>query len=219
MKTSWLAILAIGGLASIAFLWTCGICGEKGEGDEEGMLPCKGLVAPQAEVRERAARDLASHRRGMVKALVAAFDSLSKDPSKVYGSPFHLTTQVIGEWRIEEAIPTLVQRLEFRLDKSTFPVGDRYPLSAYYPVAEALARIGGKNVRAGVFERLKKPASNDVRLVSAWILCQTEGEETARFLVELAQKKAADPEEVKNLEALMKLVKGGNAILPEKVAD
>lgn len=178
---------------------------------EMADLPERMLSATKNS-RHNAADQLSDYRTTIVDALVENLKTLSAQPERGFGSAFHLTIVATGQWRVAEAAPILVQVVDFQLDPSTFPVGARRPISAYYPAANALAQIGGLEVVEVVFERLQQEAGEEVVRACAWVLKETLGAELAIEAINLKQKDGGNVH-AQNLDQARKYIQGGGAIL------
>lgn len=149
-----------------------------------------------------------SERDKIVKRLANELQSLidKKELDKRYGAPFHRTVNDIGKWRGEQAVALLVPLVEFRLDPNTFPPGERYPDHAFYPVAVALAEIGGKEVRQAVLQELAGIKDDKKQRLCVWVLQQSEGKEWVETILSTAAKNAQTEKAKQNLEAALKLL-------------
>lgn len=174
---------------------------------------CQKLLAAEMQVRLEAQKELKSTRDQVVSALLGNIKSFSTEPERTYNGSFHLTLQAIGEWRVEETVPFLVPMVDITLDRSTFPVGAKFLMEAYYPAAGALAAIGGRSVVREIFKPLKEPAGEEVLRASTWVLKECLGVEVAKATVELALKKAWHDVEKGNLAKVIRLLNSPDTIL------
>jgi len=86
---------------------------------------------------------------------------------------------VAGLYRMEDCATTLAKHIGFTLDHRTFPPM-RVQTAAYYPVARALARIGGRAALDAVAPLLRKESGELLLRESTWILRECLGKEGAK---------------------------------------
>lgn len=171
------------------------------------------LLSPDREVRRAAQQELAYRRDVVAQALVDNLEQLAQRPDRTFEGAFHLSVRAVNDLRVDQATPLLLTLLEFQLNPSTFPVGARYRNSAFYPVAQALAKIGGQPVLNGIFDRLTQPSSELVIRVSAWVLKEMVGSELAVAIVSHKLDQTTSPREEQNLESLIELLRSGKPLL------
>lgn len=86
---------------------------------------------------------------------------------------------VAGLYRMEDCAKALAKHIGFTLDPKTFP-WMRFATSAYYPVARALARIGGRAALDAIVPLLTKE-TGELRLRECiWIARECLGREGAK---------------------------------------
>jgi hypothetical protein len=164
------------------------------------------LEAARAEERLAAYAAMTEQRASVARETMRSF-AAGRDRS--FGSASHLATQVLGQWRVEEAIPALAESIDYRLDPASMPAGKKSSPWALHPAADALRQIGGPTVRAAMLNGIQADADeNRVRLY-AWVLRAIEGPEAARIHLEVAGTAATAPEVQRRLRRAVELVEAG----------
>lgn len=149
--------------------------------------------------------------RGLVEALRTARDAGDLDRSWE-GLP-HLTLLVIGRWRVQECVGQLADLLPFKIDRRTVPTGGKYPPSALYPGATALAAIGNGQVVRAVLARLQTSGDEETLVAGTWVLWKIHGEEYARAILMEAIDDSLDEQGKTNLGKAVKLLTKGESLL------
>lgn len=134
------------------------------------------LLSSDSKARIQATERLQDLRRKVDVELIQAFESALKGPrSAVYGGSLHLTIQALGEWKVEHACSNLVNLLAWELDPGTFPRGDRFQASEFYPAAQALSRISGPECFTAILNHLRFERTSQTLVLSAWVLKEALG--------------------------------------------
>ena len=114
--------------------------------------------------------------------------------------------RAVAEYRIESAVPELISHIGYSLDRSTFPVGDRIKISALYPAAEALVKIGGEQLPELLLLKICREDDEDARRACAWVLREYFGKEIAIQFLKQAVLKEADDLAKKRVAAVVDMV-------------
>ena len=145
------------------------------------------MSAKNAAESRRASADIVARRREVEQALLKNLGLLQKEPNenlRRFGGPFDRTVGTLGKLRSKAAGFVLLPMIDFQLDPVTEPFrGHAYPPS-FYPVAQALAEIGGPDVLQGVLQRLNVQADDRTLRACTWVLCETLGQRIAVAAVE-----------------------------------
>lgn len=173
------------------------------------------LLSEKEHVRITAAEALASLRGNVTERLIRNLTkTLEEEPDMSYQGPIHLTLQSIGEWRLEEAIPTLIKFVDIKLEKTTFPVGARRLQRAYYPVADALVKIGGRSVIDVVLNHMEKPEDENKLRFYAWVLRESLGVDLAVVAVKIRKERHLDEDTQESLNKVIDILRESGPILP-----
>ena len=133
------------------------------------------LCDEEYTVRADARYKLREERNNLTRVLMDKLSRLSKTRDTDYEGPLHLTVEALGTWRIEGAVPVLVEMVDYQLDRATMPVGKKLPAYAYYPVAGALRTIGGVYVQRVIVKRLCAEDDAKVVRICVWVLFEAYG--------------------------------------------
>jgi len=165
------------------------------------------------EVRSNESYNLRMEREKLGIYLTDKLKALSKSQDNSFGSPLHLTIEAVGEWRIEDGVYFLLQKIDYIINSSTVPSFKILPHYAYYPAADALRKIGGIQVRKAVVERLTKETNPDTVRICVWVLYEGYGEDVAGFLLDNEANKTQNIEIKERLLKAKEILKDGPAIL------
>ena len=124
---------------------------------------------------------------------------------------------VIGRWRFEKYAPMLAQHIDFELDVTTFPSGISITPLAPYSAAAALAKIGGKETRQAVLQKLEVAEKEKERRLCVWVIQQSEGKEWADVVLNAAVQKAPNEAAKNNLQAALQLLRTEKFLLPPSI--
>lgn len=163
------------------------------------------LSDTKAAVRNRAATEIESQRRRCENELLRQVkDVLAKGDDEFNGRT-HTVLQAVAALRADKAVPELVRAADFTLDPETMPIGGFNAAEEHYPAAQALRSIGDRAVIREIVFAAKKPQSDDVVRIYAWVLNEVLGKAGARVVVEQAKIDAV-LEQQERLSRLLKLV-------------
>ncbi|MGB2614871.1 MAG: hypothetical protein WBD63_05200 [Phycisphaerae bacterium] len=172
-------------------------------------LPAAQLGATSEKTRLEANRQLITLQAVLVEDLKAV---VLHEEGRAFQGPRHLAIQQMGIWRLKEAVPLLVDQIDWTLDKSTFPVGDRLAAWAYYPAATALRHIGGREARGAVIEAAVN-TDDDRRLrLFGWVLFESDGRKIAEAAVTQRLEGVTNKEMRSRLEKLRAYVAQGGSV-------
>lgn len=144
-------------------------------------LPAAQLGAALEKTRLEANRQLIALREALVEDLKQV---VLREEGRAFRGPRHLAIQQMGFWRLKEAVPLLVDQIDWTLDKSTAGA-EMFKMApwAVYPAAKALWDIGGIEVRGAVIEAAVN-TDDDRRLrLFGWVLYASDGRKIAEAAV------------------------------------
>jgi len=154
-------------------------------------------------------RDRSKTIRQLIEAAARDVEPLvSNDKDRVryprYDSK-HLAILLLGDFRAGEAVPVLLDNLEYRNPRE-IPGG--FPdIDALYPAAEALSKIGMPAVQP-LIEKLAGYEPNSIgSKICKWILREIMGIRLARLRLQIAIKEARDTTVKQNLTAALSYFK------------
>lgn len=130
----------------------------------------------------QAAAGIFVRQREMEQALLKNLYLLQKKPGenlRRFEGPFHSTVSVLGYLRVKEAVGALLPFIDFQLDPSTMRAGGFGAPSSFYPLASALAEIGGPNVRDAISLMLNYRHPDRTLRACAWVLYEMLGQRIA----------------------------------------
>jgi hypothetical protein len=174
---------------------------------------CDKLTDSKKNARTFAAQELLETRKKLSSDLAAKLTQLSKKPDNSWQSPLHLVIQVIGLYNVEEAITSLAKMIDYQIDKSTVPAGDKLPAYAYFPASDALRRIGGLYVAKNMIARLSTENNEKVTQLCVWVLFKAYGKEIAALILQDALSAAADNAVRDRLRKAKDLIAKGDRLL------
>lgn len=154
---------------------------------EDVSTVCLQLLSQRPTERERAVDGLSRREAELSKGLLRNLDSLMQKPDRnlrSFGGAFHLTVEVTGELKIEDASDRLLPLIDFQLDPATEPIRGHTSVAGTYPVALALSRIGGKRLVTAILERLAQPANDSKVRACTWVLQAILGPDIAKAAVQ-----------------------------------
>ena len=167
------------------------------------------LQSPELKVREKAAEDIRQERAELIKELIKLAGQKveplpSSDPRFVeypWHDSKHLAMLVLGDIRASEAIPVLLENLDYKNPRSIMT--EYLGKESWYPAVEALSKIGMPAIGPVIGKLGEYEKDGLGRELCCWIIKDVLGERLGRVRLEMAieeEKKAAVR---KNLRAAM----------------
>ncbi len=168
-----------------------------------------GLRAEKLKDRQKAAEQIRKDRAKLIKQLIElAAEKVeplpSSDPRFVeypWHDSKHLAILLLGELRTVEALPVLLENLEYknprRLEGSYLDTG------GWYPAAEALSKIGMPAVEPTIKKLGGYAQKNKGSELCCWVLKKILGVKLARARLQIAIEETRDPTVKKNLTAAL----------------
>lgn len=136
-----------------------------------------------AKARDQSAIVVSLRRRDIEDGLLEQVKDVLANRDGAFNGRTHTVLQAVAAERADNTVAELVEAVDLTLDPDTFPRGDRRPTIAYYPVAQTLAELGNRVVIQEILSAAKKPRSDDVLRIYAWILNDILGKDVARAVV------------------------------------
>lgn len=164
--------------------------------------------------RTQALNNLLAIRADVTQALLRDLSILRQNPDRIYGSQLHLTVQLLGKWREESAVHPLLDIIDYEVDASTFPMGAKYAPAAHFPVAAALAEIGGSTLPSALLTMLRGETQGKRAQVALWTLREVCGTELATAMVDKALAGTDEAMGRKRLQDAKALLAGELPLLP-----
>ena len=173
-------------------------------------LPAAQLGAALEKTRLEANRQLIALREALVEDLKQV---VLREEGRAFRGPRHLAIQQMGFWRLKEAVPLLVDQIDWTLDKSTAGAGLlKLGPWAVYPAAKALWDIGGIEVRGAVIEAAVN-TDDDRRLrLFGWVLFESDSRKIAEDAVTQRLEGVTNKEMRSRLEKLRAYVAQGGSV-------
>lgn len=133
---------------------------------------CRSLFAEDKRTRVLAASTFQVNRQLVADYLLSFLHKIRTvaDSDRGYERPSHLLLQVVGIWRITEAVPDLAELVTFELDRKTVPGGIKLTPWGYYPAAAALAAIGGNKAGKAVLTKIESSSNDKTLAICTWAL-------------------------------------------------
>lgn len=159
--------------------------------------PAAGLKAEALQDRERAAKAIMESHRALVKDLVELAGEKVKPirtegerPVYPHRDAKHLSILLLGDLRSPEAVPVLLENLEYRNPKSIVVDSLMDMIGGYYPAAESLSKIGMLTIEP-VLDKLgdyQKDCKG--RELCVWVIKEVLGQKLAKIRLEMAIEEA-----------------------------
>jgi HEAT repeat protein len=178
---------------------------------------CDKMSSEDKQTRRRATAELLWFRSEVSSQVREIMRKCATKPDPSWESTTHLALQVLGRYRDEDAIPIIIGIIDYQIDKSTVPAGDKLARSAYFPAAAALSEMGGQYVAKSLVARLQKEENEKVIRICVWTLFKVCGNDVAAFMLDDEATKHKDEKDEKVRQRLGKakeLLKEGDSLLP-----
>jgi hypothetical protein len=184
---------------------------------------CETLQSKDAIERMNAAEKLVVEHTELKNCLLRQLQVEVVNPSREFNGSFSQLLWVLEKLRVSAAVGDLVPLIELRLT-GTPGQGGFGGSGAYFPVATALAEIGGPNLADSLFNRLAAPTNDDVLRVSTWTLLKAYSKPVTRSMIQVRLDEVSkvlknigvsdtNPEK-KNLERMLQLLDSKQQLLP-----
>ncbi len=161
--------------------------------DKPGVLD--ELRSSDAGRRFTARRRILEDRKSLISGLIEIVRTAPDDDGAEKVMPGlglkRTAIEVLGAYRAEEAVPVLFGALKYRVAAGYGSTGDESNLSRNYPAAESLIKIGHPALER-TWSRIQISDDPLEQQLCCWILCQIEGKETARRLLDEKAKTRTD---------------------------
>lgn len=144
---------------------------------------CEKLLAQDEKEREAAASALINRQDILIKSLIAKLVAQGERPDRKFGGSFHRIVTTLGNLRATNAVGYLVDFIDIQLTDE-HPAGIVERIRPYYPVAEALVKIGGPDLNDSLFSRMGRDATDEFINVTTWALVQNNSESVVRLLTQ-----------------------------------
>jgi hypothetical protein len=135
-----------------------------------------GITDPTPLARTNAYREITIERKNLINDLIAIVESKEVDTD--FHSPLRLAIDLLGEFRAQEAVEPLIQRLMYIPDN--FSTDEEIPAEAYFVSAVALRNIGQPAVQPLV-NKIVQSNNEEERDLAAWVIMNIEGSEQSVF--------------------------------------
>jgi hypothetical protein len=116
--------------------------------------------------------------------------------------PKHLAILLLGDLRASEAVPVLLENLEYRNPREIFE-GGMWDKGGWYPAAEALSKIGMPAVDPTVNKLSELGPKNKTGESCCWMLKEILGVKLARARIQIAIEETGDETAKGNLKAAL----------------
>jgi hypothetical protein len=173
-------------------------------------LDVSGLTGKNLQDREKAAEAIRKQRAELIKMLVGfAAEKVkplpSSDPRFIeypWHDSKHLATLLLGDLRAVEAVPVLLENLEYK-NPRTLIVTLLLDIGGQYPAAEALSKVGMPAVKATIDKLSSSTTSGKGSEICCWILKKILGVRLARLRLQIAIEETRDEAVKKNLSTAL----------------
>jgi len=169
------------------------------------------LTSADLAERERCAQEIRDGRRKTIEALLQVFPAERADVRGTDRDPFFLAVRLLGELRAREAIPKLLEHLDYERDTR---FGKEGP-GARYPCALALSQIGGVEVADAVARQIADEPDATRRAVRTWLLYAMLGVPLGTAQLELQLRGRPEDEGAKRIRQAMEDLQKGHALVPK----
>jgi len=161
-----------------------------------------GLTAENLKDREKAAEAIRNERAQLIKQLIKlAAEKVERlhpdDPKSSYPwcDSKHLAVLLLGDLRAVEAVPVLLENLEYKNPRSI--VTEYLDKGGWYPAVEALSKIGIPAIGPTIEKLGRYPPKSKGNELCCWMLKKILGVKLARLRLQIAIEETRD-EAVKN---------------------
>lgn len=161
--------------------------------------------------REAAASQIYRRREEFLNWVINYLENHEWKP--VYNSKAHLLIEILADWNAKEALPLLMEQIDWKLNPDSFPGGEWFTKIMRYPCAVALEEFGGKEIWYSIERRL--PIRNKKRNhLMGWVLYEIGPRKGfSKFLILDRWKYAKEEsrwEEQSSLETMYRAVDSGD---------
>ena len=172
------------------------------------------LKSASMQERERAAEAVRKQRSDLIEELLElAAEKVEPGPSSdprfveyPWHDSKHLAILLLGDLRAIEAVPVLLENLEYRNPRSIV-VNAPLDKGGWFPAVESLSKIG----MPAIGPTIKKLGGYDEdgmgRGLCCWVIKKVLGEKLGRMRIEMAIEKSRDRRLKKNLDAALSYFK------------
>jgi hypothetical protein len=170
-----------------------------------------GLTAKNLQDREKAAEAIRKQRAELIKKLVGfAAEKVkplpSSDPRFIeypWHDSKHLATLLLGNLRATEAVPVLLENIEYK-NPRTMVVDEPLGSGGWYPAAEALSKIGMPAIPPTI-DNLGTYDTNCLgRQLCCWVIKEILGPRLGKVRLEMAIEESREPAAKENLTAALR---------------
>jgi len=208
MRPLQIAVLAV--CTTAAFLCSCRDVSEPNQPDVGPAAgDIVGLRSENLKEREKAAEAI---RKESVERINHLLEFASEKVQRLYpddpASPYpwhdskHLATLLLGDLRAIQAVPILLENLEYKNPRS-FIQGLLLDQGGWYPAAEALSKIGMPAVGPTIEKLGGYTADSLGHQLCCWVIKEVLGARLGRLRVEIAIEEARDETVRNNLAAVL----------------
>ena len=174
-----------------------------------GLTTIAGLTSENRKDREKAVDRIRKERTELIKDLIElAAEEVELLPSSdpifaqyPWHDSKHLAILLAGDLRAAEAIPILLENLEYRNPRRLW--GSSLDKDGWYPAVEALSEIGMPAVGPTITKLGTYPSKSQRRELCCWILKRILGVRLARLRLQIAIEETRDQPVKENLIAAL----------------
>lgn len=221
MKTSRSVILMIGFVVFTTIIFTLGFRMSPsrllGQGDIITFhQSVSGLTSQDLKEREKAMQAIQKQYEQLIGELIRlAGQEVQRlypddDPRSDFPWPWrdakHLAILLLGDLRAVEAVPILLENLEYKNYKDLKDIVQwRYnlPEATWYPAAESLSKIGMPAVEPTIKKLVSYEPNSMGSRICRWILKEILGVKLARYRLEIEIEQTKDPVVKERLTAVL----------------
>jgi len=173
-----------------------------------------GLESEKLEEREKTAETILKNQKEVIKQLIdfaaKKVEPLRSESLKAVEYPWrdnkHLSILLLGDLRASEAVPVLVENIEYENTK-IIDVWGHLDKSERYPAVEALIKIGMPSVEPVIEKMARYDKECVARYNCVFIIERILGTHLAKEKLKIVIEQTKDPAVRKNLEAVLPLLK------------
>jgi hypothetical protein len=171
------------------------------------------LGSPDLTKRTSAINSIKEARKELSAAIMGEISSLDEEQERSYLGRMHLLCGAAAIYRIDDALPQLIERINFSLDPSTYPGGLRLTTASYYPFASALVEIGGNKLTPLLLNKISKTEDEELWRLCAWVLSEHLGRSVAVIAIKEHAKSARSSEVKYRFEKVITLLNSREGLL------
>jgi hypothetical protein len=175
---------------------------------ETPSRPASQLISGNLAEREKAAEEIRDRRSQVINELIVLAGQKAErlhpeDPQSAYPrhDPKHLSILLLGDLRAVEAVPVLIENIEYRNLRT--PWISQWDIGGLYPAAEALSKIGIPALEPTIEKLSGYEKGSPGHMSCCWVVLQILGQRLGKIRLEMAIEETTDSRAKENLTSAL----------------